>query len=141
MVWKEVYKRNAKGVAFLIGITIAVAANVDTLNIIDHLSTDSLMRATINYYSQELIDNNPNPDELDMEGIQNQVNVVLDNVKLPIGWDQELTNKTVENQLSTYLVWLKRLLGWIISGIAISMGADFWFNLLKKIFDVKNVKK
>ena len=61
-----VYKRNAKGVAFLIGITIAVAANVDTLNIIDHLSTDSLMRATINYYSQELIDNNPNPDELDM---------------------------------------------------------------------------
>ena len=136
-----VYKRNAKGVAFLIGITIAVAANVDTLNIIDHLSTDSLMRATINYYSQELIDNNPNPDELDMEGIQNQVDVALDNVKLPIGWDQELTNQTVENQLSTYLVWLKRLLGWIISGIAISMGADFWFNLLKKILDVKNVKK
>ncbi|MDE5069748.1 MAG: hypothetical protein O4751_08775 [Trichodesmium sp. St2_bin6] len=138
----NVYKRNARGVAFLLGITIAIATNLDTLNLIDHLSKDSLMRATINYYSQELINNSSNSDEMDIENIQNQVNVALDDVKLPIGWGNEvLTDQAVENQSSGYLKWLKRLLGWIISGIAISMGADFWFNLLKKIIEVKNVKK
>ena len=138
----NVYKRNARGVAFLLGITIAIATNLDTLNLIDHLSKDSLMRATINYYSQELINNSSNSDEMDIENIQNQVNVALDDVKLPIGWGNDvLTDQAVENQSSDYLKWLKRLLGWIISGIAISMGADFWFNLLKKIIEVKNVKK
>ena len=138
----NVYKRNARGVAFLLGIIIAIATNLDTLNLIDHLSKDSLMRATINYYSQELINNSSNSDEMDIENIQNQVNVALDDVKLPIGWGNDvLTDQAVENQSSDYLKWLKRLLGWILSGIAISMGADFWFNLLKKIIEVKNVKK
>lgn len=133
----SVYKRNARGVAFFIGITIAIVANVDSLHIIDRLSTDSFMRKTINYYSEELINNNPNPSELKIEDIKNQVNAASDDLKLPIGWGQKLTDKIVENKSSTSLVWVKKILGWIISGIAISMGADFWFNLLKKIVDVK----
>ena len=95
------------------------------------------MRKTINYYSEELIKNNPNSNKLKIEDIKNQVNAASDDLKFPIGWAQELTNKTVENKSSTYLVWLKKILGWIVSGIAISMGADFWFNFLKKIVDVK----
>ncbi|MCL2933422.1 MAG: hypothetical protein MGG11_14575 [Trichodesmium sp. MAG_R03] len=129
-----VYKRNARGVAFLIGITIAIVANVDSLHIINSLSTDSLLRTTINHYSEELINNNPNSSELKIEDIKNQVNAASDDLKLPIGWGQKLTDKPGENKS---LVWVKKILGWIISGIAISMGADFWFNLLKKIVDVK----
>ncbi|NET42973.1 hypothetical protein [Okeania sp. SIO2B3] len=117
-----VYKRNAKGVAFLIGVTIAIAANINTLNIVDNLSKDFLMRATINSYSQELINNNSNPNELEIGEIQNQVNAALDNLELPIGWGQEQTNKTSVSQSITYLEGLKKILGWLISGIAISMG-------------------
>ncbi|MFM6468299.1 MAG: hypothetical protein ACKPGX_14170, partial [Dolichospermum sp.] len=36
-----VYKRNAKGVAILIGITLAIATNTDTFHIVDRLSKDS----------------------------------------------------------------------------------------------------
>ncbi|MEB3341613.1 hypothetical protein [Okeania sp.] len=133
-----VYKRNARGVAFLIGFTIAIAANVDTLNIIDHLSKDTLMRATISNYSEELVSQaNDNLNEEELQKVQSQVNLALDNLELPIGWSQDNNNKTSESQLSIYLVGLKKLLGWIISGIAISMGANFWFNLLKKIFELK----
>ncbi|NES88077.1 hypothetical protein [Okeania sp. SIO2B9] len=132
-----VYQRNARGVAFLIGITIAIVANIDTLNMIDNLSKDSLMRATINSYSQELINNNSNPSELEIGDIQNQVNAALDNLELPIGWGQKQTNNTSVSQSITYLEGLKKILGWLISGIAISMGGNFWFNLLKKIYSVK----
>ena len=36
------------------------------------------------------------------------------------------------------LVGLRYLLGWIITGIAISMGASFWFDLLGKLVKVRN---
>jgi hypothetical protein len=32
----------------------------------------------------------------------------------------------------------RRLLGWLISGFAISMGSTFWFNVLKKVINVRN---
>ncbi|NEO52631.1 MAG: hypothetical protein F6K54_05805 [Okeania sp. SIO3B5] len=133
-----VYKRNAKGVAFLIGVTIAIVANVDTLNMVDNLSKDSFMRATINSYSQKLINNNSNPNELEIGDIENQVNAALDdNLKLPIGWGQEQKNKTSVSQSITFLEGLKKILGWLISGIAISMGGHFWFNLLENIYSIK----
>ena len=42
-----VYKRNSKGVALLIGFTIAVAANADALHMVNRLSKDSALRNTI----------------------------------------------------------------------------------------------
>lgn len=39
------------------------------------------------------------------------------------------------------LVGLRYLLGWIITGIAISMGASFWFDLLGKLVNVRNTGK
>jgi len=134
-----VYKRNARGFAFLIGFTIAIAVNVDTLDIIDHLSKDSLMRTTISLYSQELVtQSGENLDEEELRRVQTQVNQASeDQLSLPIGWGQNKNNNTNENKLSIYLAGLKKVLGWIVSGIAISMGSDFWFNLLKKIFEIK----
>ncbi|MGD1702832.1 hypothetical protein [Dapis sp. BLCC M229] len=133
-----VYKRNAKGVAFLIGFAIAMAANVDTLYIMDNLSKDSLLRATISSYSEELVNQaNDNLNEEELQRVQGQVNQALDRLELPIGWGQQRNSGTNENKLSIYLAGLKKLFGWIVSGIAISMGADFWFNLLKKIFEMK----
>ncbi|MGD1714210.1 hypothetical protein [Dapis sp. BLCC M172] len=133
-----VYKRNSRGVAFLIGLTIAIAANVDTLYIMNNLSKDSLLRTTISSYSEQLVknaDNNLNGEGI--EGVKAEVNEALDRLELPIGWGQQKNDNTNQNQLSIYLAGLKRLLGWIVSGIAISMGSNFWFNLLKKIFEIK----
>ncbi len=39
------------------------------------------------------------------------------------------------------LVGLKFLLGWILTGIAISMGASFWFDLLSRLVKVRNTGK
>ena len=33
------------------------------------------------------------------------------------------------------------LIGWLISGIAIAMGAPFWFDLLGKVMNVRNTGK
>ena len=43
--------------------------------------------------------------------------------------------------LAKPLVGLKFLIGWILKGIAISMGASFWFDLLSKLVNVRNTGK
>ncbi|WP_088890425.1 hypothetical protein [Leptolyngbya ohadii] len=67
---------------------------------------------------------------------------------LPLGWgEQNLTEQMPLNQSSTAPWWLplwyhvKRLMGWIVSGLAISMGAAFWFEFLSKLINVRNTGK
>ncbi|MEM9151209.1 MAG: hypothetical protein AAGB19_12235 [Cyanobacteria bacterium P01_F01_bin.3] len=40
--------------------------------------------------------------------------------------------------LQNPLIGLKYVLGWLITGVAISMGASFWFDLLSKLVKVRN---
>ncbi|TAF11023.1 MAG: hypothetical protein EAZ76_15395, partial [Nostocales cyanobacterium] len=134
-----VYKRNAKGVAILIGIALAFGANADTFHIIDRLSKDTVLRETIVYKVEQTIERQPNP--LDIENIDTKA--ILQDIQLPIGWtDDNLKEQINWNQTKIYNVpiisIITMFLGWIISGLAIAMGAPFWFDLLSKVMNVKN---
>lgn len=148
-----VYKRNAKGVAFLIGLFLAFAANADTLHIASRLSKDTPLREAItqnaaqvisdpscpdfNNSSQELPQSSgTNPSKLDC--IRNQVNQTLEKVTLPIGRNTDNIEQQKAESKDWFFPPLRRILGWIISGLAISMGAPFWFELLSKFINVRN---
>jgi hypothetical protein len=45
--------------------------------------------------------------------------------QLPLGWGHPVPRDVVG--------WLGKLIGWVLSAVAISLGAPFWFDLLKKI--------
>jgi hypothetical protein len=51
----------------------------------------------------------------------------------PIGSEDNL-NLNIQKQGG----WVQSILGWVISAIAISMGAPFWFDLLGNIMNVRN---
>ncbi|MEG4632120.1 hypothetical protein QUB56_21420 [Microcoleus sp. AR_TQ3_B6] len=136
-----VYKRNAKGVAILLGTAIAVAANADTINIINRLSKDSMLRSTVNLYAQQLVEKNAKT-KLDnlasLTKVQKDVDRALDNVALPLGWNEP---NRLERDRQGNLLWpafIQKLFGWILSGVAISMGAGFWFEALNKIINMRN---
>ncbi|MFM5900127.1 MAG: hypothetical protein ACKPFI_05430 [Dolichospermum sp.] len=162
-----VYKRNAKGVAILIGISLAIATNTDTFHIVDRLSKDSLLREIIIKKAVEVESFN------DLGMNQPDPNDILKDVELPIGWTiPNLTQQicgdvvsaenaivcVVKNGQSNVSVkeidWknfkiskspifriLMMIGGWFISGIAIAMGAPFWFDLLSKVMNVRNAGK
>ncbi|MEG3841977.1 hypothetical protein [Microcoleus sp. herbarium14] len=139
-----VYKRNARGVAILLGTAIAVAANADSINIVNRLSKDSMLRSTVNLYAKQLVEKNPNT-KLDnltsLTKVQNQVDRALDNVALPFGWNEP---NRLELDAQGNLLWpalMTKLFGWILSGVAISMGASFWFEALSKIINIRNAGK
>jgi cytoskeletal protein RodZ len=75
-----------------------------------------------------------------------QYTAQLDQIGLPIGW-QSLTGPTppeglVKHVVNTAPAEVKRhWIGWILTAIAISMGAPFWFDLLDKIIAVRTALK
>ncbi|MEG4817423.1 hypothetical protein [Microcoleus sp. K5-D4] len=139
-----VYKRNARGVAILLGTTIAVAANADTINMINLLSKDSILRSTVNLYAQQLVTNNAKTKSNNLTSltkVQQNVDRALDQVALPLGWSEP---NRLERDKQGNLLWpafMEKLFGWILSGVAISMGADFWFEALKKMINIRNAGK
>ena len=38
-------------------------------------------------------------------------------------------------------IWLERVLGWLLTGCAVSLGAPFWFDLLNKFVVVRSTVK
>ena len=139
-----VYKRNSRGVAILLGTAIAVAANADAINIVNRLSKDSMLRSTVNLYAKQLVEKNANTklDNLtNLTKVQNQVDRALDNVALPFGWS-EPNRLELDAQGNVLLpALMAKLFGWMLSGVAISMGAGFWFEALNKIINIRNAGK
>jgi hypothetical protein len=33
--------------------------------------------------------------------------------------------------------WLVKVLGWLVTGLAVSLGAPFWFDLLNRVVDLR----
>ncbi len=137
-----VYKRNAKGVAIIIGITLAITANADTFHIINRLSKDSLLREIIIDKAIQVAPQGSNAS--DVKNID--PNEILKEVELPIGWTSANVNQQINrtkyrvNGLPIFSI-LSMIAGWLVSGIAIAMGAPFWFDLLGKVMNVRNAGK
>lgn len=139
-----VYKRNARGVAILLGTAIAIGANADSINIINRLSKDSMLRSTVNLYAQKLVEKNTSTklgNSTNLTKVQNEVGLLLDNLAVPFGWSEP---NRVEIDSQGNILWpafVRKLFGWVLSGLAISMGAIFWFDVLSKIINIRNVGK
>ena len=144
-----VYRRNAKGVALLIGLLVALLINADTLHMMSRLSKDTLLRETIAQTADQTVQNvpistNPSPDQAasnltgaKLDTVKSAVNKALDEIPLPIGWDTINTReqKIADRQWS--IPFLRRAIGWSITGVALSMGASFWYDLLQRVIQVR----
>lgn len=172
-----VYKRNSKGIAILIGFSVAVVTNTDTLHIVNRLSKDTILRSTIAQAADQVItqtdqasvglpgvdptglpsnDSAAFPDappltpdagsgekqvEQNLRNVKDAMNNVLEGLPLPIGWNAiNLQDQQLREQGWPF-PYLRRFLGWFISGIALSMGSSFWFDLLGKVMRVRNSGK
>ncbi|MEH2296546.1 hypothetical protein [Nostoc sp.] len=130
-----VYKRNAKGVAIIIGISIAILTNTDTFHLINRLSQDSVIRSAITQSASQRTDFIKDPEA------RSEIEKVLGNASVPIGW-QNINQQFEPNSGSIVFIriWqvFRLICGWIVSGLAIAMGAPFWFDILNKIINVRN---
>ena len=101
--------------------------------------TDSLARAT------DSVQRNKN-DSLLLEHFKRQrdsIKTFIDNdIKkannaIGIGWDAQQGDTISEKLAGIGWDWPATILGWIITAFAITLGAPFWFDLLKKIIRIR----
>lgn len=164
-----VYKRNAKGVALILGFMIASITNSDAFHIVSRLSSDESLRKVVAEEAVRLESNRDASLSLkdQLQNVKIQTDTALQDLTIPVGWQgANLTRqftcnlrednledlgkacfgKTSMNPISAFvgltieqpLKFGRMLLGWLISGFAISMGAPFWFDILSKFINVRN---
>lgn len=149
-----VYRRNVKGVGILVGFAIAFLINADTFYMFQRLSTDHAVRSSILETAEQLeIDRINSADELSValgidelsERIEDELSSVgtavektLANYPLPIGRTPMVMDAQARAQRDWPIPFVPmRVVGWGITAIALSMGASFWFDLLRKVTSVR----
>lgn len=144
--WYKVYTQQ---ILLGVGFFIAVAFNADTIAIYQRLESDpETLQAVVDLaedYANGNVDNtaataarNTSPEfEEALANLEGLVNNQIEAVKSPLGmgW-QNIAWET----LTPYDVFI-RFLGWVVTALAISLGAPFWFDLLRKLVNIRNAGK
>lgn len=144
---KEWYANNIRIWLIYIGFTIAVVFNVDVINIYSTLSTNATLREFVANSATEFVQTQPAPKPIDSIAIAPDFNAARGQMKtllneniaaiqspLGLGWDYVVWPAPGEETQW----WIYKLIGWLITALAVSKGADFWFNLLKQLVSFRS---
>jgi hypothetical protein len=128
------YKYKTQWMLFAIGLVIAVAINADTIHIVKQLSQDSTLRASIVAAAESARQPQVNQGLSTQERIDAAKRSLddINNVGVPLGWHHGDWSADHAPNL---------VLGWLLTAIAISLGAPFWFDILNKIMVVRSTVK
>jgi len=170
------YKRRSQTLAFVIGIALAIALNVDSLQLANQLWRDPIVRQAVVDQATMFTSQNPlGVSSVDAQQLA-QLQIQINQLNIPVGWlgssipvdpsgalllgdgTQKLCtffpkssvelfglvigrecypiiNSPIFNDLAGILL---KLIGLFISGVAAAQGAPFWFDLLKRIINVRS---
>ncbi|MDX1940282.1 MAG: hypothetical protein SFU99_07005 [Saprospiraceae bacterium] len=139
------YKRSTQKILIVVGMLIAVVFNADTIAIYGRLEKDpEALQAILTAADAYVTDNDSimlrqsNPAFMQSyDELKTFVNEELDAVKTPLG----LGWYNVDISEFQWYDWLTKVLGWIVTALAISLGAPFWFDLLRKLVNIRNAGK
>lgn len=125
------YKRKSQWIVLLYAIAIAVVLNMDTISITGSLYRNENLRAGL-VAAAESIAKQPLPEGTnEMTEQIEAINTELEKLSFPIGLDLDAMKKMEKEQ------WLLKICGWLITALAISLGAPFWFDILNKFINIR----
>jgi hypothetical protein len=130
------YRRRTQWILLFLGLVVAVGLNVNAVTIAESLSTNTTQRELILQRAGG-VNEGTSPDEL---------NELLAQVELPIGWSQEQVTRmgnsfTGANVFEAFGIGLSLLFGWLVTGLAATLGAPFWFDVLNKFMVIRSTVK
>lgn len=171
------YKRIVQYVLFGIAGLLTVLLNVDTVLLINHLSRDSALRASLVAQASQYTEAHPpapaptgkkgSVPPIEINGREDELQAsiaALDALDLPIGWtntppmekavgltpavtsavhelqlkeDRALPTDVFGGDHSLWAVLHQHFLGWLVTTLAISLGAPFWFDVLNRFVNIR----
>ena len=124
------YKRETQWILFAIGLACAMAPNINTLDITREMATNNTVRQSM------LAGIDARYPDLNVADVH-QLNggMLKGDLSEVIGWSHV---KFPSGALPATGYALELLLGWVLTAIAVSLGAPFWFDLLNKFIVVRS---
>ena len=147
------YRRRTQLVLFVLGLLLTIAVNANTLTLVDVLSKDEALREVLAERAAMLSKEAQLP-AAEMDKRMDELKAL----RLPLGWEQGILGprpapvpKTgPDGQPESGLAWaatwawtyvLHPLLGWLLTAVALSFGAPFWFDVLNKAVVIRSTVK
>lgn len=141
------YKRHTLGWQAAIGLALALVMNVDALQITRSLWHDRALRQMLVAQAETVAKQEamPSGSAAQFSALQQQVG----SLGLPIGWRG---CESDAGAVGTQLLWctpgawgwaaiVPMLLGWCLTAAAVSLGAPFWFDTLKRFVSIRSSGK
>ena len=147
------YKSKTQKILLALGLFVAVAMNVDTIRIAQTLWTNPAARQATADLAQQFAESHKDGLKTDAE-LEKQSQDLADlgqRLPVPFGWGAEqknnahalweaVKNLTLPPWFTSFVVF-EKLAGWLITALALSLGAPFWFDTLNKFMSVRNSVK
>jgi len=138
------YKRSTQIVTVCIAVVLTVVTNADTMRIGHMLWINGTLRATLVEKAKNRTETGKEaagstvsvqyPDKNSLKPVFKPSQDELKALKPLLGW-------TAEDRQNDWKQWLSRLLGWILSIAAISLGSPFWFDTLIRLMNIRSAGK
>ena len=123
------YNRRIRWMILLQATVVTVGLNASTIHIAEKLWTDDALRTQLAQQAREYPENE---DGQEQQTQDEQLNQDWERLKsFPIGWNKN------EDKENIPLACAKTVFGWFLTIMAVSLGAPFWFDLLKKVANIK----
>lgn len=153
------YKRRVHVILLVTGLVVSALVNADTINISKALATNDALRDSLVAEAEEAARTPPpaatptpaDPSEASRLAAEKAqaVRAQLDTLGLPIGWVRATRDATgaVTNASDprrfpdTAGGWILKVIGLLITALAVSQGAPFWFDLLNKFIVIRSTVK
>jgi hypothetical protein len=125
------YKRSTQWIIFAIAAVLAASMNIDAIKVSDYLYQNKSARAAVVARAQITV-----ADTGFLNRSYDQVKTDLSALQLPIGWTTD--GKPVGS--SKLPPWMMPF-GWLVTALAATMGAPFWFDMLNKVSVIRSTVK
>lgn len=129
--WSGLYKRKAQLFSMVAAVIVVCSLNIDTVHIGRTLWESPIQRAALVQQATGFVSADPAAQKVILSKLttKEQIQASLDVLNLPIGWTGPFT-------LSLPTI-LEKLLGLLLSVIAVGAGAPFWFGLLNRLVKLR----
>lgn len=136
------YKRRVQLILFVLGFVVAVLANLDALKVGAFLANTPAAREEVATSIRDRINAIPTASALDDAGRQRLMTDVqgfLKKTEVPMGWTSQDVRSWLWPSIWTRLKEdpLGALAGWLLTALATTLGATFWFDTLKRFVNIR----
>jgi hypothetical protein len=131
------YYQQVQLIIFSIALCVCVLGNLDTFVFAETLWRSPTVRAAVVAAAQEAAKPAPNEKAADVQARVEAIQTQAQTLVLPIGWSFTLEGPS--HMPRDFVEWFKKVMGLWLTTVAATLGAPFWFDVLKKLTGARNV--